>query len=317
MNNKLDLSIIIPTYKRKDVLIQTVSSLNGGSHIAQEIIVVDQNDDDVFLEELEKIDNVIIKKSCEPSLTRARNLGLSAASYDICLFCDDDILIKNNTLFDLYSMMCDKKTGLVAATDESSALVIPSYKKWISNVVSVAVGMKRLNERGGYVIKSTMRGRYNIGPNCTCHTDWAMGYFFAIKKSFSIAHDIYWDENMYSYAYAEDLDFSLRYCAKAKKEDMESVVTSKLGVTHLGSNEFRIPTDIQLFFLVANRYYLLHKNFPEIRLVRMRINNFFAGVILNEVKKIMEIDKFCRQHKELLFEGKIKEVENAFFKNQI
>ena len=56
-----------------------------------------------------------------------------------------------------------------------------------------------------------MRGRYPAPVADMVATDWAMGYFFCVRRSCMERWDCWFDENLKRYAYAEDLDVSIRY----------------------------------------------------------------------------------------------------------
>jgi GT2 family glycosyltransferase len=89
---KNSLSIIIPTYKRKESLAKLLHALMTQKNISPEIIVVDQNPPGFLNESIPEGSNVkhLILKS--PNVSEARNRGFMHASGDIILFIDDDLL---------------------------------------------------------------------------------------------------------------------------------------------------------------------------------------------------------------------------------
>ena len=102
-----------------------------------------------------------------------------------------------------------------------------------------------------------------------------MGYFFAVRRPLVYQWDLWFDENLTSYAYAEDLDFSLTYCKKAKERGLRCIFSPKIVVDHLGSKEYRVPSQKSIFMYVINREYLSykHKKSPLSR-IAMRWTNF-------------------------------------------
>ena len=94
MNN---LSVVIPSYKRGSVLLDTVEFLRAQESQADEIIVVDQtkyaDSDSVFIKLKKLDDQKIIRwlRRDEPSIPKAMNHGLLNAKNDYVLFLDDDI----------------------------------------------------------------------------------------------------------------------------------------------------------------------------------------------------------------------------------
>ncbi len=103
---KLTLSIVIPTYKREKVLINTLEFLLSHALTTKgflELILVDQTSQHELETEhrlLEWKDTDTIKwlRLDQPHLTRSMNLGLLKARGDIVLFTDDDIIPNENLI---------------------------------------------------------------------------------------------------------------------------------------------------------------------------------------------------------------------------
>ncbi len=89
------VSVIVPTYKREEVLCRTLLLLFSQDYPIYEIIVVDQTAKhseatERFLgRHRNRLRYIRLKR---PSLTRARNAGILAARGEILLFLDDDIV---------------------------------------------------------------------------------------------------------------------------------------------------------------------------------------------------------------------------------
>lgn len=96
------LSVVIPTYNRGEVLLNTLNALLQQSSMPMSIIVVDQTqyatDDPVFLmlKEWHKKDKINWLRLPEPSIPKAMNQGLLLAKSDYVLFLDDDIEIADD-----------------------------------------------------------------------------------------------------------------------------------------------------------------------------------------------------------------------------
>jgi GT2 family glycosyltransferase len=91
------ISVIIPTYQRERVLIDTIAHLLDLEHAAPEILVVDQTaehepDTQRALAELVSADKIRWIRLSHPSITHAMNVGLEQAGNEIVLFIDDDII---------------------------------------------------------------------------------------------------------------------------------------------------------------------------------------------------------------------------------
>lgn len=268
MDCMVPVSVVIPTYNRTNVLFDTIRSIVSGKKKPSEVIVIDQTSPaTVFPEDLKKMmtDGMLtVLHESIPSLTRSRNIGLRRASNDIVLFCDDDILVDENTIEILYQRMRQKNILLVAGiTKDENCLFGGNADSSIKSVFSTAIGLKKFWRKDGYVVRGSMRGRYAAAISEPSKTEWAMGYFFCIKKSFCERNDLWFDEKLIRYAYAEDLDFTLRYCRAASNQHFQTIVDPTLYVDHLASKEWRTPSRAAAFYTVINRRYLSYKIYPR------------------------------------------------------
>ena len=95
------ISIVIPTYNREEVLIQTLSDLLMLKHRALEIIVVDQSlrhgvEVTKSLSNMHESGDIRWLKLTTPSIPNAMNIGAIEALGEVVLFVDDDILTRSN-----------------------------------------------------------------------------------------------------------------------------------------------------------------------------------------------------------------------------
>lgn len=102
------VSIVIPTYGRDAVLIQTISHLLALEQRPREILIVDQTAEhsssvQAALDRWEALGKIRCLKLAEPSITKAMNLGLKEAQCEIVLFLDDDIIPEPGLLSAHYS----------------------------------------------------------------------------------------------------------------------------------------------------------------------------------------------------------------------
>ena len=90
---RLAVSVIIATYRRRELLCATVRHIQNQGHPNLEVIVVDQTEPGLG----EGMDHDLLEcvqyvRAAQPNLSRARNLGLDRSHGAILLFCDDDIV---------------------------------------------------------------------------------------------------------------------------------------------------------------------------------------------------------------------------------
>lgn len=96
------VSIVVPTFRRPQILRSTLESLLALDYPAgYELIIVDDGDDDATAQVIDDLAG-----SVRPTLLRqrqrgaasARNAGANASSGDLLLFCDDDMILKPDHL---------------------------------------------------------------------------------------------------------------------------------------------------------------------------------------------------------------------------
>jgi glycosyltransferase involved in cell wall biosynthesis len=93
----MSLSVVIPTYGRDEVLINTIEALLNLDFKADEILIIDQTENhslrtEDVLERLNKETDILWIRIQFPSITRAMNIGLRKANGERVLFLDDDIV---------------------------------------------------------------------------------------------------------------------------------------------------------------------------------------------------------------------------------
>ncbi len=111
------ISVIIPTYNRKDLLGFTLSSIFNQTKLPDEVIVVDNHSTDGTMDWLKDTwgDKVIAVQNTSSSLTpgAARNIGLKIASGDFIKFFDSDDLMTSNTLEVQSELLEKSKSGYI------------------------------------------------------------------------------------------------------------------------------------------------------------------------------------------------------------
>jgi glycosyltransferase involved in cell wall biosynthesis len=97
MNTRCAVTIVIPTFGREAVLLDTLNHLLALEHPAAEILLVDQTPQhepltDSTLAELHGSGHIRWMRQAQPSIPRAMNRGLLEARQEVVLFLDDDII---------------------------------------------------------------------------------------------------------------------------------------------------------------------------------------------------------------------------------
>lgn len=300
MNSILPISVLIPTMNRPDSLERTLKKYMCAKYIPAQIVVVDQSEEkevaDRNREVLKNVTNDIEWKYIyqeEPSLTKARNKAMKVAKNEVVVCSDDDIDVYDDTLINVYNVMNHKNISMIAGLDDNTVL---SKSK-----IGCLLGFKSLkNIHIGHVTNS-MFGKFPDKVDEETNTMWAMGFFFVIRKSLVDKWNLQWDENLKSYAYAEDLDFSFSYYKKSKEENYKCIMTTKVRVLHLASQEYRTPSRKHMFMYVLNRYYLSNKHHMGWKsIISMRLTNsimvIFQKLNGGNPKDLKDAMKYLKHH---------------------
>jgi len=99
------ISVVIPTYRREEVLLNTLNQLVMLNHRACEILVVDQtashqSETAAALEKLAETGSIVWCQLDEASVPKAMNHALMVARADLVLFLDDDIELTSELVFE-------------------------------------------------------------------------------------------------------------------------------------------------------------------------------------------------------------------------
>lgn len=310
---KVSITIIIPTMNRINSLLTTIDSFLMGEVLPCQIVIIDQskNHENVEKTLMNKYDRDIITYYYmdTPSSTKARNKGIELAKCDIIVFSDDDVIVDEFCLANINNIFHNEtEVGLIAAIDE---LTNNSNTLKPFSIFSYLFLLKKVCREKGYVIKSVF-GRYPQNIKSRINTEWAMGFFFAVRKELLIKFNIKWDENLVSYAYAEDFDFSYSFYKKGKEYGVKFIIEPSVKVKHLVSKEWRISPFKNTLFYIINREYLSYKHFKFYSRIMTKWSNF--GIFLLRLVKreraidIIKAQFYCEKYRKEIRNGKISEI---------
>ena len=274
----LPVSVIIATMNRVDALAETLSAIETSSVLPAEVLLVDQSTESEKVEAL----LTLIKNSSltiryhhlpKPSLTAARNFGLEQAQNDTVVFMDDDVSVQKDTFSNIIRLMADDSLALIAGLNLQD--------KKSNNRMGYFFGLKsRKKEKAGGYVTAAMFGRFPREVVAQMPTEWAMGYFFVVRKALVQKWDLFWDERLIKYGYPEDLDFSYQYAKRAALEQKKCIICPEVAVYHRVSQEWRETSRTVTFMKVINREYLSYKfQLPFYTRLATRWANF--GVFLS------------------------------------
>ncbi|MCX8489917.1 MAG: glycosyltransferase [Cyclobacteriaceae bacterium] len=95
----MDISIIIPTYNRREIFDQTLGcAIDAVKHLQAEIIIVnDVNGEGLIIPEIQHVPITVVRNT-KSGVASKRNLGASLAKSNLLLFLDNDILISRDSV---------------------------------------------------------------------------------------------------------------------------------------------------------------------------------------------------------------------------
>lgn len=188
------ISVVIPTYRREQVLVETIEQLLALDVVPAEIIIVDQSethlpDVTARLTALAESGAIRWLRLEAPSIPHAMNCGLLAAKQSIVLFLDDDIR---------------PEAGLISAHQQAHA---------IHPGALVAGRVLQPWEEG---IALPDDGVFRFSGLMEAWLDEFMGGNFSLQRDAAVALGGF-DENFVRVAYRFEAEFSLRWRASGRR----------------------------------------------------------------------------------------------------
>lgn len=188
------ISVVIPTYRREQVLLDTLNYLFPLLPQASEVLVIDQtevhdHETDAALHAWAAAGRIRWIRLGKPSITHAMNRGLLAARHDIVLFLDDDIRPEATLLEAHVSAQSRHPGGLVAGR------VIQPWQEDCN-----------FDESGEFHFAATRPAliREFMGGN------------FSVRRRLALSLGGF-DENFVRVAYRFEAEFAQRYCAGGRQ----------------------------------------------------------------------------------------------------
>lgn len=244
----LTASLIIPTYNRQKIVLQTLDYLNNQVGKDFDIIVVDQtNIPEKQLNDFTPSDNSVKYKYInieEIGLPNARNVGAEVSSADILIYIDDDCIPDPNMVRSYVKIFknLDSRTWCVAG-----------------RVIEKNNNIFRQSDKivGGWI---TWYGKTlkNFDTDNKGECQWAPGGNFAVRKSHYQKLSGF-DKNFIGNAMLEDVDFGFKIIRNGGRVIYEpGPVMEHLRVTLGGTR--RESSSKGMYYRSHNTIYFLRKH---------------------------------------------------------
>jgi len=131
----IDLSIIIPTYNRKDVLVMVLDALSacGRDGFTTETIVVDDGSTDGSAGAVSERKDILFIRQENSGPATARNRGVEAARGRFVLFLGDDIITDKNLLnVHMKTLRAHPDVSVLGYVDWDPAIKITPFMRYLS-----------------------------------------------------------------------------------------------------------------------------------------------------------------------------------------
>lgn len=256
-NTPTAISIVIPTYRREQVLLDTIRYLLELRPPAAEILIVDQTETHepataAALQELHSQQKIRWIQLSPPSITHAMNRGLELAESEMALFLDDDII---------------PDAGLLAAH-------VAAQSEQGCNIVAGQV-----LQPGEEVFAEPMKdGEFLFRSSRRCWINELMGGNFSVKRKTALALGGF-DENFVRVAYR----FEAEFCDRALSAGERILFEPGASIRHLkaasgGTRSYgNHLTTVKPSHAVGAYYYLLRARQVRHRFLSM-LSRFFRSV---------------------------------------
>ncbi|MDM8541592.1 glycosyltransferase [Desulfococcaceae bacterium HSG9] len=255
LNEPAPLSVVIPTYKREQVLLDTIEYLTLQEPVPAEILIMDQTPKHVSvtshkLAQYEKTGKIRWIRLSKPSIPHAMNLGLKLSKQAIVLFLDDDIVPCKILI----------KSHLIAH---------------IQNKHNIVAG--RVLQRGEKVYINRKNAPFRFSSNRHQFVSEVMGGNFSVKRELAIDLGGF-DENFIDVAYR----FEAEFCERALKSGEKIFYEPAASIRHLktysgGTRSFgHHLTTLKHSHSIGAYYYILQSKRKKNRLFRILWRPLYA-----------------------------------------
>lgn len=267
---QVNISAVIPTLNRPDLLRRGLVALLRCNPAPAEIVVVDGSPDAMARPVVESLGGPsaqppIRHLSSEPGLTRQRNNVMPSCVGNVIAFFDDDACVSPDLFGELQRAYADR--SVVGVTGR---VIEPDDRRFGRKESRV----RRLLPGGGADGTFTRYGypRRIIDVDRPCDVQFMQGCFMTARAD--IAQEVGFDESLAGYGFVEDEDFSCRLSRRGRIRYEPAAVVDHDN-TGFGTRDRRRFSRQMLL----GRSYLFHKNFSPTPLARLQFGLLVAVLL--------------------------------------
>ena len=281
---KLDLSIVIPTRNRYDMLLKTISTLIKNSFFFKEIIIVDSSDKHhkSKIKTLKKIDKINIKiLNSKPSISLQRNIGLKTVinKRKYIMFLDDDLTFKKDAFKNMYHFLKNNNhltgVGFNLNIKKINSMIEIFKKNRLTEILGIYHRKMGVVTPSGWQTKAI-----NLKKNLLVEWIPTQAVVYLNKSLKNLKFDTAYGK----YSYLEDLDFSYSLSKKGKLMICSNANYSSDNTVNRNDYNFGIKE-------IMNRYYFVNK-------FNLKKKYFLVGFVFSLIKNCLIL--FCFKPKYFL-----------------
>lgn len=258
-------SYIICTWNRPDDLSDCVRSILAQNHLPHELIIVDASSPAIAQENQVTLGELMAGAPLEfsyhstlrASLPFQRNVGIEAASGDVCFFVDDDVILSpdyNRAMLDLYERYWNTDVGGIQASAQEFQIESRTRRLFRAIFLPERRAIRLFNRVHSTGFQYVLPIPQTAGE--VVQVEWLSGYAMSYRRE--VFNHFRFDESLDGYASAEDKDFSYRV-----SQQYRLLQALRVKLHHKRSPVAR-PTPAQLSEMsTLNRHYLFRKNMPQ------------------------------------------------------
>ena len=235
------VSVVICTKDRPAALTECLASLARQTCPAREVIVVDAS---TAPAEPRGLPASTVRLRSAPGLPRQRNLGARAASGDVVLFLDDDVVLEPGYLAAIARVYAEDAAGVVGGVGGAQVPDPTPRESWPRRAFCRVF---LLSGYGRGVVKRSGRVEYAPSPRRQMTVEFLSGCNMSFRRA--VLWTYAFDERLTGYALGEDLQFSYRV-----SREWRLVVTPDARLEHRHAAGGRPAGDEFRAMAVFNKY---------------------------------------------------------------
>lgn len=273
--NNYTLDVIIATKERANEVRKCVGSLIRQSFLPTNLIIVDASDKNELEERLKKeLSNTKIKLKyikSKPGLTYQRNLGVKNSLSSFVLFLDDDVILNPNYIQEVINVFAN-----------DSEIKIGGITGKITNVKRQSLVSKIIRklfflaeQKTGEVKNSWANNMIVPDIDTPIKVGWLSGCNQCYRKD--VFQTYIFDENLISYSYMEDVDFSYRV---SRLYNLFYIPQATLIHNNQAAQSTRLKRREKQKMFMVNLHYLFKKNIPDTPLNKFQHYWSYIGYLL-------------------------------------